>query len=144
MRNVIQLRTVVFAWLLALWGVAAWAAESTFAKDIGSYPIEAIQLTIFLSFIGGLAFTTNKISKPEIIVKNVWLEMAKDIISSMVAGLITFFFSTWVGTPSALQAVFITIAGFGGSRTLDKFLNDAFFSWIDRSKPPAPTQENKP
>lgn len=143
MRNVIQLKKFVFAWLIVLWSVAAWAAESTFAKDMASIPLEAIQLTVFLSFIGGLAFTTNKISKPEIIVKNVWLEMAKDILASVVAGLITFFFGLWVGAPWALHAALITIAGFGGSKTLDKYLNDALFSWIEKAKA-APTGDKAP
>lgn len=143
MRNVIQLRKFVFAWLIVLWSVAAWAAESTFAKDMASIPLEAIQLTVFLSFIGGLAFTTNKISKPDVIVKNVWLEMAKDILASVVAGLVTFFFGLWVGAPWALQAALITISGYGGSKALDKYLNDALFVWIDKVKP-APNGDKTP
>jgi len=143
MRNVIQLRKFVFAWLIVLWSVAAWAAESTFAKDMASIPLEAIQLTVFLAFIGGLAFTTNKISRPDVIVKNVWLEMAKDILMSLVAGLITFFFTSWVGSPYWLQAGLITISGYGGSKALDKYLNDALFAWIDKAKP-APTGDKSP
>jgi hypothetical protein len=143
MRNVIQLKKFVFAWLIVLWSVAAWAAESTFAKDMASIPLEAIQLTVFLAFIGGLAFTTNKISRPDVIVKNVWLEMAKDILMSLVAGLITFFFTSWVGSPYWLQAGLITISGYGGSKALDKYLNDALFAWIDKAKP-APTGDKAP
>lgn len=79
MRNVIQLRKFFFAWLMTMWSVAVWAAESTFAKDMSAIPLEAIQWTVLLSLIGGAAFTTNKISRPDIIVKNIWLEMAKDL-----------------------------------------------------------------
>jgi len=145
MRNVIQLKKFFFAWLILMWSVATWAAESTFAKDMSSIPLEAIQWTVLLSLIGGAAFTTNKVSRPDIIVKNIWLEMAKDLLMSLVAGLVTFFFTSWWAAPYWLQAALITLAGYGGSKALDKYLADALFAWIDKAKPAnTPTQENQP
>lgn len=145
MRNVIQLRKFFIAWLATIWSAVVWAGESTFAKDMSSIPLEAIQWTVLLSLIGGAAFTTNKISRPDIIVKNIWLEMAKDLLMSLVAGLVTFFFTSWWAAPYWLQAALITLAGYGGSKALDKYLADALFAWIDKAKPAGttPTQENQ-
>lgn len=144
MRNAIQLRKFFFAWLMLMWSVATWAAESAFVKGMSEIPIEAIQLTAILSLIGGAAFTTNKISRPDIVVKNTWLEMAKDLLASLVSGLVTFFFTSWWAAPFWLQAALITLSGYGGSRALDKYLADALFAWIDKAKPANPTQENPP
>ena len=123
MRNDLQLRKFVFAWLAAIWSVAAAAAQSTFAADMSSIPVEAVGWTILLSFIGGAAFTTNKISRPNIIVKSIPLEMTKDILMSLVAGLITFFLCSFGGLPYWLQAACITLSGYGGSKVLDKYLS---------------------
>lgn len=123
MRNDLQLRKFIFAWLSAFWTVSAWASQSTFASDMSSIPAEAIGWTTLLSFIGGAAFTTNKISRPNIIVKSIPLEMIKDILMSLVAGLITFFLCSFGGLPYWLQAALITLSGYGGSKVLDKYLS---------------------
>lgn len=123
MRNALQLRNCFFIWLLAFWSVCAYGAEPNFAANMGSIPLGAVIWCILLSFIGGIAFTANKISRPNIVIKNSAIEVTKDILMSLVAGLITFFVSSQFGVAYWLQAALITISGYGGSKVLDKYLS---------------------
>lgn len=110
----------------ALWGVSALAAQETFSHDITSIPLGAVAVAAALAFIGGLAFTMQKIAKPEVTVPNVPLEIFKDIVNSLVAGLAAFFLGSWADIPSFAQAFLITIAGYGGSRFLEQVLSESF------------------
>lgn len=132
MRHELQLKRVFWAWLLITWSTTAWAAESTFATGLASIPFDAIRWTVALAFIGGAAATTNKIADPAITVKNVWLEIAKDVLASLVAGLVTFFLCSWVNVAYWLQAALITLAGYGGSRALDQLLVNGLFAWFEK------------
>ncbi len=124
MRDYLQLKRVVWGQLFALWSVSALAAQETFASDITSIPLGAIAVAMGLAFIGGLAFTTQKIAKPSADIANVPLEILKDVINSLVAGLVAFFVGSWAGWPIFGQAVIITVAGYGGSRFLESVFVD--------------------
>lgn len=132
MRRDLQLIKVVWVWLTAMWSITAWAAESTFAADLSAIPLEAVKWTILLSFIGGAAATTNKIASPTFVTRSLWLEIIKDVLASLVAGLVTFFLFSWWGAPYWLQAAAITIAGYGGSRVTEYILSNGLFAWLDK------------
>lgn len=129
MRDYVRLKQVLWGQMFALWSVSAWAAQETFAKDITSIPLGAVAVAMALAFIGGLAFTTQKIAKPDVSVPSVPLEIFKDIVNSLVAGLGMFFLASWIGAtvlPPFAQALFITVAGYGGSRFLEQLLTETF------------------
>lgn len=129
MRDLLQLKKTLWVWLAAIWCSTAWAAQETFAHDITSIPLGAIAVAMALAFIGGLAFTMQKIAKPEVVVRSVALEISKDLINSLVAGLVAFFLGSWIGStilPPFAQALLITIAGYGGSRFLEQVLTESF------------------
>jgi hypothetical protein len=128
----LQLKIAFWAYLLVFWCAAAYAAETDLAKGLESIPFAAIKYVLIFSFIGGAAGTLNKIANPDIAVKRVWLEMLKDLASSLVAGLIIFFFASWTSISFWLQAAFITLGGFGGSRVVDRMVDGGLFTWIDR------------
>lgn len=131
MRNSLQLKQIFTAWLASFWTVSAWAASTTFASDLSKIPPAAVAVAVVLSFIGGLAATLQKIADPEFVVKSVPLVVAKDIFSSLVAGLITYSVCAWQEIPLLLQPGCITIAGYGGSRLLERYLA-AGMNRIDR------------
>lgn len=132
MRNPLQLKRAFWLWLLTIWSTTAWAAQSTFAADLSSIPLEAIKWTVLLSFIGGAASTTNKIAAPDVVVRSIPLEILKDVMASLVAGLVTFFLCSWINVPYWLQAALITLAGYGGSKALDQLLVNGLFAWFEK------------
>ncbi|NDP60090.1 MAG: hypothetical protein GZ090_12130 [Oxalobacteraceae bacterium] len=131
MRDSVQLKQICWAWLVSFWSVSAWAAQVTFAGDLASIPPAAIAVSVLLAIIGGAAFTASKMADPSSVVKSVALEIVKDILASVVAGLLTFFICSWLNFAAVLQAACITIAGYGGSRVLERYLNSALLR-IDR------------
>lgn len=130
MRNM-QLKQLVWAWLITIWSASAWAAQATFAGDLAAIPPAAVAVSVLLAIIGGAAFTAQKMADPATVVKSVALEILKDILASIVAGLLTFFICSWLNFAAVLQAACITIAGYGGSRVLERYLNSALLR-IDR------------
>ncbi len=141
MRDSYQLTKLCWTWLLTFWSASAWAASTTFASDLSSIPAAAVAVAVGLSLIGGAAATLTKIANPEFVVKSVPLEISKDIFASVVAGLVTYSLCAWQELPLVLQPGIITIAGYGGSRVLERYLA-AGMSRIDRlgGKPEGPTQ----
>lgn len=99
MQNLIRYRWV---WLAVVWSPSAWAATVTFGDDLSSIPLAAVTLCLFLSFIGGLASTLQKLAADVAPVRSIGLEIAKDLVVSLVAGLLAFFASEWMN----FQAVF--------------------------------------
>ena len=126
MRDYLQLKKILWAHIAAVWSCSALAAQETFARDLTSIPLGAIAVAMSLAFIGGLAFTTQKIAKPDVDVRSVPLEILKDIVNSLVAGLAAFFLGSWCALPLFAQALLITIAGYGGSRFLEQVLTESF------------------
>jgi hypothetical protein len=120
-----------WVWLLTFWSASAWAASSTFASDLSSIPAAAVAVAVGLSLVGGAAATLQKIANPDFSVKSVPVEIIKDIFASVVAGLVTYSLCVWQGIPLLLQPACITIAGYGGSRVLERYLA-AGISRIDR------------
>jgi hypothetical protein len=131
MRDRLQLKKLAWGWLMTFWAASAWAAQATFAGDMANIPPAALAVTVLLAIIGGAAFTAQKMADPATVVKSVSLEIIKDILASIVAGLLTFFIGSWLGFTTVLQAACITLAGYGGSRVLERYLNTALMR-LDR------------
>ena len=125
---------IQFAWTVLglLWVTAAYAAEISFHTELLKLPPAALWLTAVLALVGGLASTLRKLADPALVVKSVPLEVAKDLTASLVAGLIAFFVGQSQGMTVLYQAGFITISGFGGSKTLDWFLDFRFMRRGDK------------
>lgn len=131
MRDSLQLKQILTLWLATFWSASAWAASVTFASDLSKIPVAAVAVAVVLAFIGGLAATLQKIADPEFVVKSVALVVTKDIFGSLVAGLVTYSVCAWQEIPLLLQPGCITIAGYGGSRLLERYLA-AGMARIDR------------
>ncbi|MEX3555913.1 MAG: phage holin family protein [Burkholderia gladioli] len=112
-------------WLALVWPLSAWAASVTFTDDLANIPFAAVAMCLFLSFIGGLASTLQKLAAQTPAARSLWLEIAKDLVVSLVAGLLAFFVSEWMNFQAVLEAGVITLAGYGGSRVLDRLLDRA-------------------
>ncbi|MGO4302282.1 phage holin family protein [Cupriavidus sp. RAF12] len=108
------------------WVTAAYAAEITFHTEILKLPPAALWLTTILALVGGLASTLRKLSDPNVVVKSVPLEVAKDLMASLVAGLLSFFFGQSQGISALYQAGLITLSGYGGSRAIDWIMERRF------------------
>ncbi|UVA80481.1 MULTISPECIES: phage holin family protein [Pandoraea] len=111
-------------WLLC-WATAAIAGSAvTFDQDLAHVAPAAIVLTVVFSLLGGVANTLQKLARVDAPpVRSVPLEVAKDLVVGVVAGLAAFFVSEWMEWRWALEALAITLAGYGGSRVLDAVLN---------------------
>jgi hypothetical protein len=140
----IQLKQVLWAYLLCCWASVVYASELSFAEGIESVPFKAIGYVLGLSVLGGMAGTLPKIVNPAITISNVWLEMLKDTISSIVAGLLIFFFATWQNWPWALQCLLILLGGAGNAKVVDLALNNGLLPRVAQAfgkVPGAPPQE---
>lgn len=154
MAKSLQLRYAAWYILIVQWAgwSTAYAAENPLVTGIEAIPIKAFIYVLALSIIGGTAGTLAKLSRNDIVVRNLPLEIAKDIVASLVAGLLVFFFSSWWESINFwLQAALVTMAGYGGSRVLDVALVDGFFPWMQRvfgrvhtTEPPRPAREETP
>ncbi|NHZ81805.1 hypothetical protein F2P44_21365 [Massilia sp. CCM 8695] len=123
MRTFLHLKPrLCWTWLLASWDTSA-AAATSFASDLSSIPLDGVVVAITLSLVGGAAGTLQKIASPEVVIKSLPLEIAKDILISLVAGLVTYSLCAWQEIPLLLQPGCITIAAYGGSRVLERYLS---------------------
>lgn len=131
MRNSHQLKKLCWTWLMTFWSAGAWAASTTFASDLSTIPAAAVAVAVGLALVGGAAATLQKIANPEFVARSMTLEIIKDIFASVVAGLVTYSLCAWQEIPLLLQPGCITIAGYGGSRVLERYLA-AGMTRIDR------------
>jgi hypothetical protein len=108
-----------------MWSVTAYAAthsDVAFGADLASIPVIAYMITVILSGIGGAAFTLQRLSAAPDLSR--WkLEVSKDLVCGVAAGLVTFFFCEAMHWSSTSEAGAITVAGYGSSKVLDLFLN---------------------
>jgi ABC-type xylose transport system permease subunit len=122
MSNRLQLKSLVTVWLLLFWSVAAFAAQATFVGDLRDIPPAAVAISILLAIIGGSAYSAQKVADVNIKIKSVPLEVVKDLLTSIVVGLLIFCLGSYLEWPSVVQAGFITLGGYGGSRVLEPLL----------------------
>ena len=146
----IQLKQVLWTYLFCCWASLAYAAEMTFAEGVDSVPFKAFGYVIGLAVLGGMAGTLPKIVNPAIQIQNVWLEMLKDTISAIAAGLLIFFFTIWREWPWSLQCLLILLGGAGGTKVLDLALNNGLLPRVAEAfgktpgAPPQPDRANPP
>jgi len=149
MRNLLQLKKALYAWFGVLWTATAYAAQNSFTEGIESIPLRAIGYALILSCLGGLAATTTKITKADAVIKNIWIEIFKDILCSILAGTFIFCLTSWAGLSFWLQIIFISLAGYSGSRLLERGIENGLFPWVDKvfgnsSIAPKQTEETPP
>lgn len=131
MQTSFQLKSACLFFLSLFWSVAAFAAQATFVKDLSSIPPAALAISALLALIGGAAQTANRLADPRVEVRNVVAEIAKDMLTSVVVGLLIFCLGSYLQWPSIVQAGLITLGGYGGSRILDPAV-ETFIDWISR------------
>lgn len=112
---------LIGAWML-FFSAFAHAQSVSLAAGLGSIPISNILIACGLSFVGGVAWTSQKEAKAEIENKKIFLTIFSDILVSVVAGLVTFFLLSLATDSALLQAALITLSGYGGTRIMDSYL----------------------
>lgn len=126
-----QLKYAIWAYLMLTWSAMAYAAENPFVDGLDSIPQKAIAYVFGLAIIGGAAGTLAKLARPDVVVPNLPLEIVKDIMASLVAGMLAFFVTSWIDKFDFwLTAIAITMAGYGGSKVLDFALVEGFMPWL--------------
>lgn len=133
MAKSLQLKYAVWVYLLLNWSVVAYAAENPLVEGIESIPVKAMLYVFALSTVGGAAGTLTRMASPSRpTVTNLPLEISKDVMSSLLAGILAFFFTSWAKDTISFwpQAALITLAGYGGSKTLDIALTEGLMPWL--------------
>lgn len=146
MGNSIQLKLSALVHLLIIGTVCAYAADAKeFVEGFESIPFAAFKYVAGVAFAAGSAATLIKVARPDVIVKNLPVEILKDLVCSVVAGLLIFCFTSWIGLTMWPQLGLILMAGFGGTQVLDVALAKGFFPWLSNvlgrfSTPQPPTK----
>lgn len=131
MAKSLQLKYAIWACPILNWGAVAYAAENPLVQGIESIPAKALGYVLSLSIVGGTAGTLTKLARPDLVVRNLPLEITKDMVASIVVGMIVFFVTMWwEGVNFWLQAAMITMAGYSGSKGLDMLLVDGAMPWF--------------
>lgn len=134
MAKSLQLKIALVLHLLLTWSAFAYAAEeNSFVAGMESIPLKAIGLVLFISVVGGSASTLTKIARPDVVVRSLILEIVKDFVCSIAAGLLVFLFTSWWTWNFWGQATMILLAGYGGSKVLDFSLTEGFFPALGRA-----------
>lgn len=131
MAKSLQLKCAIWACLSLTWSAMAYAAEVSFADGLESIPPKAMACVLVLAIVGGVAGTLAKLARPDVVVRNLSLEIVKDILASVVAGMLAFFFAGWLRSFDFwATAIAITLAGYGGSKVLDVALGEGLMPWL--------------
>lgn len=147
-----QLKRVLWAYLLFCWASVVYAAEVSFADGISSLTLNVVGHVFVLSILGGMAGTLPKIVNPQVQLRSIPLEVFKDTICSIVAGLIVFFAAVEMRFSWAWTCLLLLLGGAGGAKFIDLVLNNGFFPRVaqffgkmpDPPPVPAPTREETP
>lgn len=152
MAKSLQLKLAIVVHLFITGTVFAYAADAKeFVSGLDSIPLEAFQRVAALAFAAGSAATLIKVARPSVAVKNLPLEIVKDLFCSVLAGMLIFAFTNMAGLSMWPQFVLVLLAGFGGTQVLDMALAKGFFPWLSSllgrlggAVPPTPRSEDKP
>lgn len=144
-----QLKTAALAYLGIFWCTFVYAAENPLVAGLESIPAKAMVYVLVLSVVGGAAGTLTKLTRPDVVVRNLSLEIAKDTFMSILAGVIIFFFTSWQPWITFWpQAILITLAGYGGSKVIDMLFTDGAFpalrAFVQRVFNVTPTKDGLP
>lgn len=131
MAKSLQLKYAIWAYLSLAWSAMAYAADNKFVDGLDAIPAKAAAYVFGLAIIGGAASTLAKLSRPDVVVRNLPLEIVKDIMASAVAGMLSFFIANAIDKLDFwAMAACITIAGYGGSKLLDFALVEGAMPWL--------------
>lgn len=124
----LQLKHAALVYLALFWCTFVYAAENPLVAGLESIPAKALIYVLILSMVGGAAGTLNKLSRSDVVIHSLSIEISKDVFMSVLAGILMFFFTSWAPMISFWpQAILITFAGYGGSKVIDAmFTNGAF------------------
>lgn len=141
-----QLKMAALAYLGIFWCSFVYAAENPLVEGLESIPAKAMIYVLVLSIVGGAAGTLTKLTRPDVVVRNLSLEIAKDVLTSVLAGALIFFFTSWQPWISFWpQAILITLAGYGGSKVIDMLFTDGAYpamrAFVQRVFNIAPTKD---
>lgn len=161
-----QLRLAAWFYILFSWSAVVYAAENDkFLAGMQSIPLESFKYIIIIVALSGAASTLTKLTKRDApYIKNLSLEIVKDVVTSFAAGVLAFFFAGWVDSsiyafPFWLHAIVIFLAGWGGGGFLEATFEEGFIpacrslmnrllGRINAAAPPAaptvPPQEETP
>lgn len=128
----LQLKYAILAYLCLFWCGVAYAADMTLEQGLKSISGFMILAILLLSVLGGAAGTLIRMSSPTApIIRNLPLELAKDVVSSIFAGFLGFLFSSWYNWDSWIpHAIIISSAGFAGSKLLEIYLSEGIIPWV--------------
>lgn len=134
MAKSLQLKYAILSYLALFWSAAAYAAEISLEQGLKSLSGYTIIAIVFLSAVGGAGGTLVRMASPSApVVRNLALEITRDVLCSIIAGFLGFLFSSWyeweVWYPTA---IIITSAGFAGSKLLDIYLNEGFIPFVKK------------
>lgn len=150
MAKSLQLKLAIVVHLFITGTVFAYAADAKeFVSGLDSIPLEAFQRVAALAFAAGSAATLIKVARPSVSIRNLPLEIIKDLFCSVLAGMLIFAFTNWLGVGVWPQFVLVLLAGFGGTQVLDMALAKGFFPWLSgvlgrlggTPQPPPPSQD---
>lgn len=127
MAKSVQLKQVLWAYILFCWVSIVYASEMSFSEGIESIPFKAIGYVAVLSVLGGMASTLPKIINPAVTIQNLPLEILKDVVCSCFAGVVIFFIALWLSWAWSLTCLFILLGGAGNAKFIDMALNNGFF-----------------
>lgn len=134
----VQLKYAILIYLGLFWCATAYATEMSLEQGLRSLSAFTLISILVLSAVGGAGATLIRMTSPTApLVRNLPLEIARDIACSILAGFLGFLLSSWykweVWYPTAF---IITISGFGGSKILNIYLNEGLIpfgkKWLRR------------
>lgn len=128
----IQLKFAALVHLFATGTVFAYAAETkAIVSGLESIPLESVRFAAGVAFAFGSVAMIIKVAKRDTAIKNLPLEIIKDLFSSVAAGVLVFAFTAWVEVPVWPQLILVMMAGFGGTQVLEVALAKGFFPWLN-------------
>ena len=134
----VQLKYAILIYLCMFWCATAYAAEMSLEQGLRSLSAFTLVSILVLSAVGGAGATLVRMTSATApLVRNLPLEIARDVVCSILAGFLGFLLSSWykweVWYPTA---IIITVSGFGGSKLLEIYLDEGlipfFKKWVRR------------
>lgn len=133
MAKSVQLNRVLWAYILFCWAGITYASELSFAEGLESIPLKAFGYVAVLSILGGMAATLPKVINPSIIISNLWGEILKDVVFSLLAGIIVFFIAIWWEWPWPQTCLAVLLSGAGNAKFLDMVINKGFLPRVEQA-----------
>lgn len=140
MAKSIQLKFAIgLSWFFAMLSTSmvVYAAENDrLAHGLEAIPFGDVKYCLIIIGIAGLLATLMKmtnVNTPP--VRDMTLEICKDAVGSLAAGLLGYLTISWVDQEIyriniLMQAVFIFFSAFGGSRLIEPMYNDGFLGIV--------------